>query len=83
MLFKAYFDQGYALTNYFFKLVAVFGLTTQRAKETFIILFFYTILCYFIGRFYFFLGLKETEIEINNRFNPFAKEVRNYINKKI
>jgi len=76
LLAKAYFDKGYSLTNYFFKLVAVFGLTTQMAQETFIILFCYSIFCYFFGRWWYAHHLVETETEINNMFNPFVKEMR-------
>ena len=79
MIMKKYFDLGYGLTNYFFKLVAVFGLTTQLAKTTFIILFIYSISCYFIGRIYCKYHWFEVETEINNRFNPFVKEMRKII----
>lgn len=76
LLAKAYFDKGYGLTNYFFKLVAVFGLTTQLAKATFYILFFYSFLCYFIGRWWYKYKFIEVENEINNIFNPFQREMR-------
>lgn len=83
LISKAYFDKGYGLTNYFFKLVAVFGLTTGFAKATFIVLFFYTGLCYVLGRFWFNTGLLDTENEIQNRFNPFQKEVRKALKEKL
>ena len=83
LIAKAYFDKGYGLTNYFFKVVAVFGLTTQLVKATFIVLAVYTVTCYFIGRFWFLTDLVDTENEIQNRFNPFQKEVRKALKRKI
>ena len=76
LLVKAYFDKGYGMTNYFFKLIAVFGLTTQLAKTTFYILLIYSILCYFIGYACYKFKIVDTENEINNIFNPFQREVR-------
>lgn len=79
LLAKAYFDKGYGLTNYFFKLVAVFGLTTGLSEATFIILFFYSISCYILGRWWYKHKLIETENEIGNIFNPFQQEMRAHI----
>ena len=76
LLAKAYFDKGYSLTHYFFKLVAVFGLTSQMVKETFFILFFYSLGCYVLGRIWYKYKLIETENEIDNIFNPFQQEMR-------
>jgi len=76
LLMKAYFDKGYGLTNYFFKLVAVFGLTTQLARATIIILFIYSFSCYFVGRYWYQHQWIEVENEISNIFNPFQQEMR-------
>lgn len=76
LIAKAYFDKGYGLTNYFFKLVAVFGLTTSLVKETFMIILVYTCSCYILGRFWYKKKLVDMENEINNLFNPFQREVR-------
>lgn len=76
LLAKAYFDKGYGITNYFFKLVAVFGLTTQMAKATFYILGAYTLACYFIGRYWYQHQYIDVENDITNLFNPFQREVR-------
>ena len=81
LLAKAYFDKGYGLTNYFFKLVAVFGLTTRMIEETFYIIFFYSISCYFLGRAWYKYKMIETENEISNIFNPFQREVRRRLRK--
>lgn len=76
LLWKKYFDTGYGLTNYLFKLIAVFGLTTQKFKTTFIVLFLYTIACFLLGRLWLYSRLADTETEISNIFNPFVYDVR-------
>lgn len=81
-LWKAYFDQGYGLTNYFFKLVAVFGLTTQMAKATFIVLAVYSVACFFLGRWWYLYGFIDEQNEVGNLFNPFQREVRKALKTK-
>lgn len=76
LLQKAYFEKGYGLTNYFFKLVAIFGLTSSLLKETFIILFFYTFICYLLGRYWFKHDWIELEAEVGNQYNMFQREMR-------
>jgi len=76
LLWKKYFDTGYGLTNYIFKLIAVFGLTSSMVKETFIILSAYTIGCLILGRLWLYSRMLETETEIANMFNPFVKDMR-------
>lgn len=87
LLAKAYFDKGYGLTNYLFKLIAVFGLTTQLVKSTAIIIAIYSVSCYIIGRLWYKYKFIETENEISNIFNPFQREMREIIgspnNRKI
>ena len=68
---KAYFDRGYGYTNYFFKLIAVFGLTSQMIRETIWILVFYTIGCYILGRYAHMHEWVDTENDVANQFNPF------------
>ena len=77
LLWKRYFDTGYGLTNYIFKLIAVLGLTSQMVKETFLILFVYSIGCLILGRIWLYSGLQHTETEIGNMFNPFVDDMRN------
>ena len=79
LIAKAYFDKGYGLTHYFFKLVAVFGLTTQLTEATFTVLFLYSVGCYVLGRYWYNSKLIETEVEIGNIFNPFVREMREKI----
>ena len=83
LLWKAYFDKGYGLTNYFKYALAfsgVFRLIT--AKTALIAVFFYLISCFFLGWIWFKVGLVDTENEIQNFFNPFMKEVRQKLPSK-
>jgi len=82
LLTKFYFEKGYAQTHYFFKLTAIFGLTTQLVKETFITLFLYSVSCYFLGKWWCKKELVHTENEIANIFNPFQIEVRQHLKNK-
>jgi len=75
-LHKSYFEKGYGLTHYLFKLIAVFGLTTLNFERTFILAGIYTISCYFLGWAWFRFGWFEKEIEVNNQFNLFVREMR-------
>ena len=73
---KAYFEKGYGLSHYFFKLIAVFGLTSQQLTETFIMIFFYTIFIFILGFVWYHFGFVEAEMEVANRYNLFVKEMR-------
>lgn len=75
-LFKAYFEKGYSLTNYVKYLIALFGLSSLNVKLTMILGVIYAISCLIIGYLWYKLGFIEAEIEVNNRFNLFVKEVR-------
>ena len=80
---KAYFDKGYALTNYVKYVIALFGLSSLNVSLTLILGFTYAISCYFIGRFWINRHYYEAEIEVGNTFNKFVREMRkNYKNEK-
>lgn len=79
LIAKAYFDKGMALTNYVKYLIAFFGIASADVKSTMLIAFGYAIFCYVLGRVWFKYKLIETEIEINNIFNPFVREIRTEI----
>jgi hypothetical protein len=83
LLLKAYFDQGYAVTSYLKYLIAFFGLASRDVRTTLIIGFAYGISCFIIGWLWFKHGLKETETEIGNRYNPFVKEMRDMSGSKL
>ena len=80
MLKKKYFDKGYGLTHYLFKLIAVFGLTSSKLQETFIALIIYTLLCFVLGYFWLKYNLYNAELEVDNQFNPFQQELRKKLN---
>ena len=79
LLWKAYFEKGYSLSHYLFKLIAVLGLTSNQLKATFVAVGIYSILCLILGRLWWKYKLVDTEIEINNLVNPFVREMRDSI----
>ena len=76
VLFKAYFDKGFSLTNYLKYMIAFFGLASRDIKSTLWIAFFYAIACWIIGFIWIKYGFYDAENEVSNRFNPLAKELR-------
>lgn len=76
-LHKAYFECGYGLTHYLFKVIAVLGLTSQALTATIYATMGYTVGCYLLGWGWYNSQFREAEIEIQNQFNPFVKEMRN------
>lgn len=83
LLWKAYFDRGWGLLNQVKYGIVLLGLyesvTAQSIKITIVIGFIYCFACLIAGRLWFKYKLIETENEIDNIFNPFQKEVRNYM----
>ncbi len=78
-LWKAYFEKGYGLSHYFFKLVAVLGITAGNVKALGIFGVLYAIFCFFLGWGWYHYGVIYQEIEVGNRFNIFVTEMRNSI----
>ena len=76
LLHKAYFDKGMGLTNYVKYVIAFFGVASSDVKSTLWIAFFYGIICYFLGMFWYKKDLVKTENEVANRNNLFVKEMR-------
>ena len=76
---KAKFDKGWAVTNYFKYIIALFGMASQNLKWTLTITFLYSIVCYVIGYLWFKHGFTDIENEIQNMFNPFVVEMREKI----
>ena len=85
VLWKSYFDKGYSwlsFPKYIFLLFlgADTLLTGGNNKWTLIIagiIFF--IVCFILGRVLFLKRFTEAEFEVGNVFNPFVKEMRDYI----
>lgn len=82
LLYKAYFDKGFNITNYFKYLLLLFGWATDDVKATIIIGVAWVIVCFIVGKIWFHYRLVDTEQEIFNRFNPFQIEVRKYLKKR-
>jgi len=77
LLAKAYFDKGLGLTNYIKYILAFAGIFDFiDGKTALIFAVVYIFFCYILGRYWYSMGIIETENEINNLFNPFQKEVR-------
>ena len=83
LLWKAYFDQGYGVTGYLKFIIAFFGLASRDVISTLIFSFIYGLLCFLVGYLWFKYNLIDTEQEIRNRFNPFVKEMRNSVKRKV
>ena len=79
-LMKAYFDKGYSLTNFVKYVIALFGLASLDVKTTMILALIYAPSCFILGLFWYKVGLREEEIEVNNTFNKFVGEMRNNLN---
>ena len=80
---KAYFDKGWALTNYFKYAFAFVGLyDLVDAGQALFIGMGYCIFCFLFGWWWFNTGVIDTENEINNLYNPFQREVREKLKKK-
>ncbi len=75
-LIKGYFDKGWSLTTYIKYLIALFGLASLNIKATLIVGVIYAFFCYFIGYYWFKYQWVSAEHEVQNRFNPVMKEIR-------
>lgn len=80
MLWKAYFDKGCGLLNYFTKVLMVVGVGAgfQGANLNYIvgIAIGYSLFCLLLGRAWFYFKLVDAEVEVTNRVNPFVGEMR-------
>lgn len=83
LLWKAYFDRGYAVTNYFRALLFVYGAASLNVKLTILFSLGWGLSCFFIGWGWYRWGFTETENEIQNRFNPFQREVRRRLKQRL
>lgn len=81
-LFKSYFEKGYGLSHYVFKLIAVIGMTSQQLANTIYAIIAYTIACFFVGYMWYKSDLIIAEHEVGNQFNLFQIEMRKALNSK-
>lgn len=83
-LWKAYFDEGWSITNYVKYAFAFGGIFDFISGEAALYLGgAYIISCFVMGWVIYHSGMKETILEINNRYNPLAKELRRHIGKRL
>ena len=75
-LLKAYFDKGYGVTAYIKWLIAFYGISSLNTKLTLVIGCIYAFSCFFIGWFWYHLGIVKAEIEVGNQFNEFVRHMR-------
>jgi hypothetical protein len=79
LLWKSYFDKGLNLTNYIKYPIAFFAISSLNVKLTMIIAFVYALLCIPLGYLFYRFGWMKAEIEIQNRYNLFVKQMRRKI----
>lgn len=86
VLWKTYFDTGFGLTNYIKYAIALYGIVVSKElfniNKLLWIVVLYAISCFIIGYCWYRYGFKEAEIEVNNKFNLFVKEMRHKVIKK-
>ena len=78
-LWKGYFEKGYQLLNYAKYLIALFALSSLNVVVTMVLAAFFTVLCFFLGWFWFRYDWIKAEIEVGNNFNLFVKQMRKRI----
>lgn len=81
LLFKSYFDKGYGVTNYLKYFIAFFALASLNVKQVIWISFFYGILCWFVGYWWYKYDWIIAEIEIGNKYNLFVQDIRKRLKK--
>jgi len=75
-LHKNYFDTGFGTLNYLKYPLLLLGFAIPEVRGIILIAFLYATACYFLGWWWLNFGMQDAENEINNRFNPFCKQVR-------
>lgn len=80
-LWKAYFEKGLGLTNVFLKIAMVVGISAiftigMSVLTTIMCGLVYCIFCFFLGAIWYKKGFADAENEVNNKVNPFVREMR-------
>lgn len=81
ILWKSYFDQGYSLTNYVKFPLGFFALSSRNVELTLYFVAIYSILCFFLGYFWFKYGWVKVQQEVSNKYNLFVEEMRENLKK--
>ena len=80
LLLKYYFDKGFALTNNIKYLIGLFALyeviKLDNVKITVVLGAIWVCISFLIGWWWYRKDWNSAEIEIQNRINPFVKEMR-------
>ena len=76
-LYKAYFEKGYSITSILKYMIALFGISSLNVKLTLLAGFGYAIFCFFLGWWWYKYRFITAELEVQNQFNLFVKEMRN------
>ena len=79
---RHYVSQGKAVIGFAFGFIALFGISSQNVSQTLLLGVLFYIACYFLGRYWCKHHWFSAEMEVNNRFNPFVKEMRRSIKTK-
>jgi len=79
-LWKAYFEKGYSFLSYPKWVLAIFGVGQVVNKNYWSIVlyaFIFAFGCLLVGKWCYWSGFTSAELEVNNKINPFVKEMRN------
>lgn len=83
LLWKAYFDKGWSLTNYFKYVIFMAGIfDVVEIDQAMWMIAIYIVCCFVIGWVWYNYGFIDTENEVNNDYNPFQRQVRKSLNIK-
>lgn len=77
----ACFNQGYAVTSPIKWGIGMFGISSLNVVSTMIFYSLYLLSCFFFGWLCFKIGYVDAQNEVNNQYNPFAKEVRKKLSR--
>jgi len=79
-LWKAYFETGYAITNYLKYPLLLLGILNKiTIKDALIYSIVYGIICFIIGFFWFKTDFAKASCEVSNNFNKLSIELRNKV----
>ena len=86
-LAEAYFQRGFGKLNLVKYALALIGIDVLIKGVSiywvFLAGFIYCIVCYLLGRLLFKIKYIDAEIEVINNINPFVKEMRNSVKRKV
>ena len=75
-LVKAWFEKGLGVTSPLKYLLAFISLGSRDLQFTGALGLFYVIFCFVFGYFWYKFKFIEAEIEVQNKYNLFVKEMR-------